>query len=149
MFSERLTRRPYSRTAARRFTGGPLVLGALACLAANGCLSSPCTERLVNAAGSPGPGGYNAVVLVRRCRGEQSAVTHVNLTDAYAAPYAGGDGRMTHGEVYAVEGERRIDLRWKGRRDLRVACVECGAARVFKKEGSWNDVSITYGEQER
>lgn len=124
-------------------------LVALAAVSLHGCgMSSPCGERVVYSSASPG-GQHNAILLTRRCRGEASPVTHVNLFDIYAAPSAEGDGMVKAGEVFAVEGAHRLGLEWKGAQELRIVCTGCGASRVSRKEGSWKDVRITYEERER
>ena len=140
-----LTRALLRRTAVGvRARALPCV--AAAALAA-GCVSRVCKERLLDLRESPDH-RYNAALLVQSCDGGRNVVTHVNLHAGYGGPPAESDGRATRGEVFSIEGERKVSVTWKGARNLHVECVGCGSHRVFKKDGAWDDVQITYAERE-
>ena len=117
---------------------------ALCALLAPGCATRSCKERLVESKESPDR-RHNAAVLVRQCAGEPNGVTHVNLHAGYGtAPPADGDGSVTRGEVFSIDGQRQVNVSWKGAQSLQVECVGCGANQVFKKEPTWEDVQISY-----
>ena len=125
-----------------------LVICAAAALLAPGCASRSCKERLVASKESPDR-RHNAAVLVRQCAGEPNGVTHVNLHAGYGtAPPADGDGSVTRGEVFLIDGQRQVNVVWKGAQSLQVECVGCGANQVFKKVSAWEDVQISYAGRE-
>ena len=125
-----------------------VICAAAAAVLAPGCASRSCKERLVESKESPDR-RHNAAVLVRQCAGGQNAVTHVNLHAGYGtAPPADGDGTVTRGEVFSIDGQRQINVIWKGAQSLQVECVGCGANQVFKKESAWEDVQISYAGRE-
>ena len=142
-----------ARRRARPRARGPvwaacLVLCAAAAVLAPGCASRSCKERLVESRESPDR-RHNAAVLVRQCAGEPNGVTHVNLHAGYGtAPPADGDGTVTRGEVFSIDGQRQVNVVWKGAQSLQVECVGCGANQVFKKESAWEDVQISYAGRE-
>ena len=112
-----------------------------------GCVSRVCKERLLDLRESPDH-RYNAALLVQSCDGGKTIVTHVNLHPGYGGPPAESDGRATRGEVFSIEGERKVVVTWKGAQSLLIECVGCGGQRASKKDGSFEDVQITYAERE-
>lgn len=148
MTDELFVRGTQARRRTRRLSSSSsaLLCVAVAC-AASACVSRVCRERLLDLVESPDH-RYNAALLVRNCEDAPKVVTHVNLHAGYGGPPADGDGSATRGEVFSVEGEQKVKIVWKGARSLQVECAGCGAARVLKREGSWDDVQITYDGRE-
>ena len=123
-----------------------LCLAAAAALAPPGCGGHTCRERLVDLRESPDH-RYNAALLVQTCAGG-SVATHVNLHDGYGGPPQESDGRATRGEVFSVEGERKVVVTWEGPRSLQIECVGCEGQKVARRDGSWEDVQVTYAARE-
>jgi hypothetical protein len=120
---------------------------ASASLVLLGCASGRCEERFK--LDRPSPEGYAvATVFVRDCGLSAESVSHVNLRDERAKLNPDPQGRVTDGEVFAVEGNQTIHMNWKDERNLTIECPNCGTARVLKKEsswkGSWKEVAISY-----
>jgi hypothetical protein len=55
---------------------------------------------------------------------------------------------VTRGEVFSIDGQRQVNVAWKGAQTLQVECVGCGANQVFRKASAWEDVQISYAERE-
>ena len=131
----------------RRFhTCARLLLCAGLVAAGAGCMSSSrkCGELLSGSKESPGR-RYTAAVFLRVCGGaRQQSVTHVNLHGGLGEPPPDADGLITSGEVFAVEGARKVNLTWKDAKNLMVECEDCGGQKVLVREPSWNDVRIAF-----
>ncbi len=90
---------------------------------------------------------YTAATFVRKCvsaRGEETTVTHVNLHGGLGEPPPDAHGLITSGEVFVVEGARKLGLVWKDAKSLSVGCEECAGRKVVKREAFWNDVRISF-----
>jgi hypothetical protein len=113
---------------------------------AYGCTSSSrCEDRLMGDKASP-KNLYTAALFTRRCAGAQNLVTHVNLHDGWGAPRPDLTGVVQIGEVFAVEGQQKVNFVWRDDKSLVIECVGCGTSKVSKKESSWKNVQITYAE---
>ena len=123
-----------------------LSLTAAAALVSSACGGRVCRDQLLDLKESPDH-RYNAALLVRNCEGEP-VVTHVNIHNGYGGPPAEADGRATRGEVFTVEGERKVVLTWKGARSLQIECVGCEGNKVSRKDAAWEDVQITYAARD-
>jgi hypothetical protein len=129
----------------RFFLVGVVLCAAL--LSAAGCASSPgrCGERRAESKESPDR-KYTVATFVRKCvsREREETVTHVNLHGGLGEPPPDADGLITSGEVFAVEGARKVNLTWKDAKNLTVECGDCGGQKVLKREPSWNDVRVSF-----
>ena len=126
-----------------------LCVGAALCAgltAAAGCESSSrrCGERRVESTESPDR-KYTAATYVRKCVGaREETVTHVNLHGGVGEPPPDADGLITSGEVFVVEGARKVSLVWKDAKSLSVGCAGCAGQKVLTREASWKDVRISF-----
>jgi hypothetical protein len=130
----------------RRFFFVGVVLCA-GLLSAAGCASSPgrCGERRVESKESPDR-KYTVATFVRKCvsREREETVTHVNLHGGLGEPPPDANGLITSGEVFVVEGARKVNLTWKDAKNLTVGCADCGGRKVLEREPSWNDVRVSF-----
>ncbi len=132
----------------RRF----LLVGVVLCaalLSAAGCATSPgrCGERRAESKESPDR-KYTVAIVRAKMRLRVSAeetVTHVNLHGGLGEPPPDANGLITSGEVFVVEGARKVNLTWKDAKNLTVECEDCGGQKVLKREPSWNDVRVSFG----
>ncbi len=125
---------------------GFLLLCVCVTLLAPGCASSGgCKDRLLGDKTSP-KNLYTAALFTRQCVGTQNLLTHVNLHDGWGAPRPDLTGVVQLGEVFAIEGQQKINLVWRDEKSLLIECAGCGANKVSKKESSWKDVRISYAE---
>ncbi len=142
-------RRPSERLKLTRRVGlfGGVVALCAGLFAAAGCESSStrCGERREASKESPDR-KYTAATFTRKCvgvRGE-TTVTHVNLHGGLGEPPPDAHGLITSGEVFVVEGARKLGLVWKDAKSLSVGCEECAGRKVVKREAFWNDVRISF-----
>jgi hypothetical protein len=115
-------------------------------LPAAGCASSPgrCGERRAESKESPDR-KYTVATFVRKCVGaREQTVTHVNLHGGLGEPPPDAHGLITSGEVFVVEGARKVSITWKDAKNLAVGCGDCGGQKVLKREPSWNDVRVSF-----
>ncbi len=113
-----------------------------------GCASSPgrCGERRAESKESPDR-KYTVATFLRKCvcsGARQQTVTHVNLHGGLGEPPPDANGLITSGEVFVVEGARKVNLTWKDAKNLTVECADCGGQKVLKREPSWNDVRVSF-----
>ena len=126
-------------------TRGAGVAALLAALASPGC-GGGCDERFVIDRASPN--GYTvASVYVRDCGLGAEEMTHVNLRPREEKFKPDAGGVISEGEVFTVAGHQTVYLAWKDERSLEVRCLGCGNDKVFKNEGSWKLVSISYADR--
>ena len=115
-------------------------------LAAAGCETSSvqCGERRVESKESPDR-KYTVATFLRKCVGaREETLTHVNLHGGLGEPPPDADGLITSGEVFVVEGARKVTLVWKDAKSLSVNCDDCAGAKVITREDSWKDVRVSY-----
>ena len=122
-----------------------LLAALLAALASSGC-GSGCVERFVVDRASP-EGYIVATIYVRDCGLSAEEMTHVNLRQREEKFKPDAGGRIQDGEVFTVVGHQTVYLGWKDERHLEIRCVGCGNDKVFKNEGSWKLVSISYADR--
>jgi hypothetical protein len=96
----------------------------------------------------PSPEGYIvASVYVRDCGLGAEEMTHVNLRPREEKFQPDAGGVIKDGEVFTVAGHQTVYLSWKDERNLEVRCLGCTGDKVFKHEGSWKSVSISYADR--
>jgi hypothetical protein len=117
----------------------------LAALASTGC-GGGCDERFVVDRASP-EGYIVATIYVRDCGLGAEEMTHVNLRQREEKFQPDAGGRIQNGEVFTVAGHQTVYLGWNDERHLEIRCVGCGDDKVFKHEGSWKSVSISYADR--
>lgn len=117
----------------------------LAALASTGC-GGGCDERFVVDRASP-EGYIVATIYVRDCGLGAEEMTHVNLRQREEKFQPDAGGRIQDGEVFTVAGHQTVYLGWNDERHLEIRCVGCGNDKVFKHEGSWKSVSISYSDR--
>jgi hypothetical protein len=126
-------------------TRGAGVAALLAAVASSGC-GGGCDERFVIDRASPN--GYTvASVYVRDCGLGAEEMTHVNLRPREEKFQPDAGGVIREGEVFTVAGHQTVYLSWKDERSLEVRCLGCGNDKVFKNEGSWKSVNISYADR--
>ena len=117
----------------------------LAAFASAGC-GGGCDERFVVDRASP-EGYIVATIYVRDCGLRAEEMTHVNLRQREEKFQPDAGGVIKDGEVFTVAGHQTVYLGWKDERHLEIRCVGCGNDKVFKHEGSWKLVSISYADR--
>ncbi len=130
----------------RVLRAGLVLCASLAVMGAAGCETSSvrCGERRLLSRESPDR-KYTAAAFTRWCVGARAeTVTHVNLHGGLGEPPPDFNGLITSGEVFVVEGARKVNLVWKDAKSLSVECADCAGQKVRAREASWKDVRVSF-----
>ena len=103
----------------------------------NACpIFSPCEQSIVREVISP-DGRFVAILSLRVCGSDTGydSIVRVNPSN---------DSLNRKGEVFVVNGERKMKLIWKDNSAVRVVCDTCEANQIFRKESSVHGVVVTY-----
>lgn len=114
-----------------------LLLGALLL---SGC--GVCGEDKLAETSSP-DNKYVATVFRRGCGATTGFLFHVNIRDSNGSFSADHRGAIEDGQIFLTR-EGKIDINWKGNKNLQISCTGCPKDRKPTMESSWNDVSISY-----
>jgi hypothetical protein len=103
---------------------------------ASGC--GPRCDNAVTAELTSPSGGYVATVYERDCGATTDFSTLVNIRAASTQFDA------NQGIVFVVRGRRVLNISWKSNKNLNIDCADCVDRDVFRREGSWNGMAISY-----
>lgn len=115
-----------------------LIFAATLCL--SGCafsLGSDCQDTIRSEVRSP-DGKHIATLYERDCGATTDFSTIVSLRAA-SEEFNGEKGR-----VFVVEGQPQAKFVWRDAQNLQVTCEGCRADDIFRQEGRWNEISISY-----
>ena len=103
----------------------------------NACpVFSPCERSIASQVTSP-DGRFVAILSLRVCG------THTGY-DSIVSVNPSNDSLNRKGDVFIVNGDREMQLIWKGNSAIRVVCDTCEAKRILRKESSVHGVLVTY-----
>jgi hypothetical protein len=109
-----------------------------------------CGEEQITEAYSPNK-SYLARAYVRNCGATTGFVTHGNLRSRWSWFGTSWKGTVTDGEVFDIACWSKINFVWKDETSLEIQYEKCASREgekdpAWMKEGSWNEVKITYRE---
>lgn len=115
-----------------------LIFATTLCL--SGCafsLGSDCQDTIKSEALSP-DGKHIATLYERDCGATADFSTIISLR-ASSEEFHSQKGR-----VFVIEGQPQAELVWRDAQNLQVTCKGCRANDIFKQEGRWNEIGISY-----